>query len=394
MTTFLHLLAFLAPAFQDPKPAPVVPPVPAPAPAPAPAPQTTEQGKVRWTDKSAEIAFVDAKKESRLVMAFFGSELSYPCTRMMRETFSDDRVAAALEDVLCLKLDVDKDRGLAARHLVKEAPVVLWFNPDGTVRERIDGFQVRDVFLAQISRIKVDIGTINELRTKVAAKGDDLETRYDLHKRLKAVGDAAGAAEQRAAIEKQDPQGKSRGMHYFKYEKITGDIEDYWAKNNNTLDMKRVADLQAFVEVETEPWIIWDGWMRLSNTHNWLGSLAAKDGKLDEAADHRVKRRDFLARAWRGIPEEHDLLHNWCYTYAGIFWDERAELTPSDKSFYLILTGRMIQLYDEEALAHDLRARALFLSGKRAEAVEECKRAIELEPTNDMYKNRLKEVSA
>src|SRR5262245_8359472 len=358
MITFLHLVAFAVPALQEP---------PKPTPTPVPAPKPQEEAKPPWYDRPVEVAFVDAKAQSKLVMVFMTSELNFDCEKMLL-TFSNDEVVAALDGVLCVKNDMDKDRGLAARHTVKDAPAILWFNPDGSVRDRVDGYRDRSALLADISRIKLDIGTIDDLRRKVAAKGDDLDARYELHKRLKSIGDATGAAAQKAAIERADPQGKSRGMHYFKYEKIMADITEYWNTHGGTLDMKRVGDLQAFLEVETEPWILWDGWMSLANTHEWLGKLAANAGKLDEAAKERSIRRDFLARAWRGIPEETDLLHTWCFTYSGLLWEQREELSEADKSFFLRLTARTVQLFDGEAMAHDLRARALLVAGKKAEA--------------------------
>jgi len=365
-------------------------PSPAPRTAPSSARVAIPQSKVPWSEASLPAALAQAKAQSKLAMAFFYSQVSAASDRMSNDTFASDRVADALKDVLCVHVDYDKQRDIADRYAIKNPPVVVWFNSDGSARERVNGYQGADVFLSNFSRIKADIGTINELRRKTAAGGSDLDARYELYKKLKDVGDAHGAEDQKAAIQKLDPEGKSRGAHHFRYEQITKEIESYWDQTK-TLDMKKVADLQSFVEAETDPELVWDGWMRLSNTHEYLASQAQAQQKPEEAAQHRNLRRLYLSYAWRGVPEERDVLHDWIFVYGQILWEQKDELSQADKDFFLAVTLRAVQVFDNEALAHDLRARALYVAGNKNEAIAEVVKALAIEPSNALYLDRQKE---
>lgn len=348
------------------------------------------QQKLAWAETSLTGTLAQAKSQNKLAMAYFYSTVSAACDRMNNDTFGSDRVAERLKDVLCVRIDYDKQRDIADRYAVKNPPVVVWFNADGTARERMNGLQTADVFLSNVARIKADIGTINEVRKKIAANGSDLDARFELYRRLKDVGDAHGAEDQKAAIQKLDPDGKSRGSHRFRYEQITKEIESYWDQNR-ALDMKKVADLQSFVEAETDPEIVWDGWMRLSNTHEYLASQALAQGKADEAAQERSIRRQYLSYAWRGVPEERDVLHEWIFGYGQLLWEQKDELSQADKEFMVTVTARGAQVFDGEALAHDLHARALFISGMRNEAIAEVVKALAIEPGNTLYQERLKD---
>jgi tetratricopeptide (TPR) repeat protein len=355
-----------------------------------PPPPKVEEPKITWFEGGVNAAAARAHEQQKIVMMYFTSEASIGCEKMNRETFISDQAAQALKDTVCVRVNYDKQRDIADRYRVKDPPVVIWLNSDGSARDRVNGYQTLPVFLANVSRVRADIGTINESRHKIAANGNDLDARFDVYTRLKEVGDLKGADEQKVAITKLDPQGKSRGSHHFKYEAITTEIEQYWAQTQ-TLNMKRVGDLQAFVEVETDPELLWDGWMRLANTHEYLAGIAGKDGKLEEAAEHRATRRKFLNLAWRSIPQDNDTLHSWGYSFASLYWDQREELSAEDKDTLLKVTERLVRTFDLDGLAFDYRAQALYLAGQRKEAIEAARKAVELDPANAMFAAHLKE---
>lgn len=367
---FLFLATILSPA----------PPPPAPAQVAA---------SVAWHEKGLQSAFAEAKAQNRPLCVYFRSETSTACQRMERETFTDPRVVTLLATQVCARVDFDKQRDAADRYAVRDVPAVIWFRADGTPRDRVDRLQEPDVFLANAARIQADIGTIDELRRKIAAAPGDLEARFDLHRRLLSVGDLVGAEEQRAAIRNLDPQGSSRGSRHFRYGEITRAIEQHWAQTQ-TLDLAKVDELKAFVEAQTDPELVWDGWMRLSNTHQYWGQLASQAGDVAKAAEHRATRRKFLANAWPAFPQDADILMERGVFHANELWDQRAELSPDDKRLFLSITERLVQVLPREALVHDLHARACIASEKTAEALASAKRAVELDPRNGLYKDRLK----
>jgi tetratricopeptide (TPR) repeat protein len=378
MIQLLLAVATFLPALQTPVPAPTPPP-------------RADPDKVHWLEPGLDVALADAKARTKLVLAWFRMDGNEACSRMTLESFSNDQVADALKDVLCVRVDVGKQHDLADRYRVKDPPVVLWFNSDGSVRDRINGYETTDAFLANATRIQYDLGTINAVRRRVAAKADDLDARLELYTRLKESGDTPGSDEQKAAISKLDPQGVSRASHHLQYERITSEIEQYWAQTG-TLDMKRIDDLQTFVELEADPELVWDGWIRLANTHAYLAELSTTGGKFADAKEHRATRRRDLSLAWRAISADRDLVHAWGFSDAALFWDQRDELSPADKEFLLTLTGRLVQVFDAEPQAYDLRARALGIAGKLSDAIEAEKKALELEPANKTFQDRLKQL--
>jgi hypothetical protein len=323
-------------------------------------------------------------------MAFVGSTTIQASTLMEKEALQDDAVAEALKDVICVKIDFEKQHSVAVRFGAQDAPIFVWFNSDGTARDRIAGYKDARTFLSGVARIKLDLGTINELRKKVAAKGDDVDLRFQLYSRLREVGDIAGASEQKATIIKLDPQGTSRASHHFNYDRITGEIEQHWSQTG-TLAMHKIEELQTFVELESDPELLWDGWMRLANTHAYLANQSAGKGQFADAKDHRTTRRTFIARAWRGVPQEPEAFREWCISNSELFWNERDELTPADKEFAMTVTGKFVEMFDKDAVAHDLHARFYFYTGQRPLAIDEAQKAVELDPSKPEYQARLKQ---
>jgi hypothetical protein len=375
MIPFLFAVPLFFTSFQTQEP-----PLPPPKP---------EEAKMVWFDRGLKDAIAKASAEQKLVMLYFHDQRS-GSEKMNRESFAHEKIAAALHDMVCFKVDYDRQRTIADTYRVKEPPAIVWLNSDGSPRERVNDYEPMAVLLANISRVKADLGTINDSRRKIAANGNDLDARYDVYTRLKDLGDEKGASEQKAAIQKLDPEGKSRGARHFRYDSITSAIEQFWAQTH-TLDMSKVAELRAFVEVESDPDILWDGWMRLANTHQYLETQAAASGQLEAAAQHRSMRRQCVSFAYRGLKPDLDGLHEWGYFYADLFWDQRAELSPADKEFYLKLTERLAKTFDIDGLSHDHHARALFVAGKKKEALDEVQRAIELDASNSLFATHLKD---
>jgi tetratricopeptide (TPR) repeat protein len=369
----LFLAALLSPAI------PALPPVATQVVAPS----------VTWYEKGLQAAFADAKAQSRPLVVYFRSEVNATCQQMERETFADPRVVTLLAAQVCVRVDFDKQRDAADRYAVRDVPVVIWFRADGTPRDRIDGPQDAEVFLANSARIQADIGTIDELRRKIASAPGDLDARFELYRRLLSVGDVVGAEEQRAAIKNLDPQGTSRGSRQFRYKDITTAIEQHWAATGS-LDVAKIDELKTFVEAQSDPEIVWDGWMRLSNTHLYWAQLADKAGETAKAAENRSIRRKYLANAWPAFPQDKATMQSLGVFHAAELWDQRAELSPDDKALFLKITERLIQVLPGEALPYDLHARACIASDRREDALASAKKAVEIDPRNGLYQERLK----
>lgn len=349
------------------------------------------QEKIPWHSGNLDSALAEAKSKNVLLMTFFRAEKDEASDSWSRVLFSDDRVAAALANLVCARVDVQKENAVALRHGVKKPPALLWFNPDGTTRDRLDSVSSLDAFLGELARIRADIGTINDVRRKVAAQKDDVDLRLELHRRLKAVGDEDGSNEQKSAIARLDPEGTSRAARHFRYQDITSAIEEHWAKTRD-LSLPKIEELRIFVEMESDPELVWDGAMRLVNTYDYLANKATEAGKPDEAKKYRATRREFAARAWLVIPQVQDVLHRFCFQQADSFLKQQDELSADDKKFLERLTARMVTLFEDKGMAHDMRARALMLVGRREEALQAAKKAVEVDPANQQFQDRVKQI--
>jgi thiol-disulfide isomerase/thioredoxin len=344
---------------------------------PIPTPSKPDKGKIAWTEKGYEAALAEAKASGKPVFLDFYADWCQPCRRMAREVFSQDEVAQAAKAFLCVSLDYDKQREIAERWGIKQIPAMLFLNPDGTLRDRIDAFQEAPVFLANLVRIQNDIGTLNEFERKLAATPADLSLRFEFYKRLKAAGQTARADAQRTEIKKLDTANQSHAARTFQYEDIKKEIEGHWAQTR-TLNPQQIDKLRKFMEDETDPELIYDGWMSLANTYKFWNEEATKRGAAGEAASHRTQWRICLAKAWRGVPQDDETLNWWGYQYCGQLWDQKDELSADDKAFYLRLSDMMVRRFEREPLAHDYHGRALYLSGRVQEAMDRARAAIDL----------------
>ena len=344
---------------------------------PIPTPSKPDKGKIPWTDKSYEAALAEAKTSGKPVFLDFYADWCQPCRRMTKEVFSKDEVAQAASAFICVSLDYDKQREIAERWGIKQIPAMLFLNADGSLRDRIDAFQEAAVFHANLVRIQNDIGTLSEFERKVSAAPADLALRFEFYKRLKAAGQTVRADAQRAEIKKLDPTNISQAARTFQYEDIKKEIETYWAQTK-TLNPQQIEKLRKFMEDETDPELIYDGWMSLANTYKYWNEEATRRSAAGEAATHRTQWRICLARAWRGVPQDDETLNWWGYQYCAQLWDQKDELSADDKSFYLRLSEAMTRRFEREPLAHDYYGRALYLSGKIPEAMDRARMAIEL----------------
>jgi len=355
----------------------------------APPAGTRSEAKIAWSEQPLDAALADARAKGKRVLAWFATSYDSGSLRMKKEGFADARVAELLADTLCVLVSCDRQNPAADRWRVTAPPVLIWFNPDGTVRERIDGYLSTTDLQSNVARVAANIGTLDDLRAKIVANERDFDARWELHQRLEKIGDPAGAAEQKAAILRLDTERRSLGARRFRYQEITGAIERHWGETQQ-LDVAKIDELKAFVEVETDPWILWDGWMRLSNTHDYWAQLATQQGRPEEAREHRSKRRAYLARGWIGVPEDRERTDG--PTFVDLYWRQRDELSADDKAFLVRMAERMVRFGEREGRWHELLSRALEVAGRPDEARAAARRAVELEPTKPEFQQRVREL--
>lgn len=76
-------------------------------------------------------ALEQARLSKKLVVVDFFATWCGPCEMMHRTTFADEKVQQRMADFVPLKIDVDRDRDVAARYGVNNVPTTLVIEADG-----------------------------------------------------------------------------------------------------------------------------------------------------------------------------------------------------------------------------------------------------------------------
>ena len=82
--------------------------------------------------KDLQAAKSEAATANKPVLAYFTATWCPPCQAMQRETWPDPRVAAALTNVVPVKIDVDQHPDVARDFGVSAIPRLQLIHPDGT----------------------------------------------------------------------------------------------------------------------------------------------------------------------------------------------------------------------------------------------------------------------
>lgn len=99
---------------------------------------------------SLDQALEQAKAENKLVMADFYADWCGPCRWLDEKTWTEPSVQQWLrEKTIAIKINVDRESSLAARHRLEGIPALLFFQSDGREVGRIVGFRDGEAFLRE-----------------------------------------------------------------------------------------------------------------------------------------------------------------------------------------------------------------------------------------------------
>ena len=266
------------------------------------------------------------------------------------------RIASApVEEV---DFDAPANRAAVTRFGVTGLPTVVLLDGKGEEKDRIEGFEGREAFLAEVRAIEAGRDTLHLLRDQAERAPANLELKAKLGARLLALGREAEARKIYEAVLAADPANRSGEvprvlMHLGRYlVRVKADLPAATAHFESAL--KRFPDGK-------------DG----ERFAYWLGMARCQAGRKDEA----VAGIDAWARA-RGNPPAatllqadlrqtcgHDLARALDLARQGV-----AAKPKDDWGWYLVAV-----------LSHAL--------GRPAEVAPAMTRAMELDPTSAFYRN-------
>jgi len=341
-------------------------------------PLAGEHGDVAWFQGTPQAALARAKSEGKFVFIDFWTDWCTYCKKLDREAFVDPDVVAALESLVAINVDAESEQGaaLAKRFGVSSYPALILLNPQGVAEDNIGGYLAPDRFLAEIRRVQRGEGTVSALRATVNKNPGDLDTRYELALKLRSVGDSSAAEAQLSAIEKADPEAKSDAMKRLLTDRARTRLREVVAELMSNYEEHLELDptpMETFLKQTKVAAVRFEGWLTLGNMHGQIGELA--QGR----AAHR--------RAWGDCPDEHKA--SFGNQLAWNFYEYEDELSDDDKAFALRVALAAAEAAGDDADVLDTLACCYAMNGKREEAIATIKRAIELEPHDADWAERL-----
>lgn len=189
-----------------------------------------------------EQAQANAKKENKILLADFYADWCGPCRLMDRYTFTDPRVIKlANEGFVCVKVDIDRNRRLAAQFRITSIPTIIFFSSGGEMIERRGGMLTAAAFVQVMNRVLSETQRVRELEKKVQANPQDIEaalklsTAYVKHRRYEE------AARLLAIVEKtmSDQRVESNGTIESRRERM---LENYTAIGEGYLEQGKAEE--------------------------------------------------------------------------------------------------------------------------------------------------------
>ena len=107
----------------------------------------------------ASMSFGDAldraRTENRLVMVDVYTDWCGWCKKLDRETYGDVRVAAALKNVISIRVNAEKGgESVAAKYGVRGFPTVLFLSGSGDVVRKVEGYVDADEMLRIVASLR------------------------------------------------------------------------------------------------------------------------------------------------------------------------------------------------------------------------------------------------
>jgi len=359
--------------------------------------ESRAQESLDWFEGSFEDLLAKAKEEQRPIFLHFWAKWSRKSIELNR-VYQDPAVIAALDGWICYSIDSVLKPGrpseLARRFNAEKPPRLLFLDSEGNVIDHLlelsdERAPTADELVTEIERIKAGKGTIPALAEEVAAAPDDLMLRWRYAKKLRFVGDQDGFDEQVAEIRKRDPQEESLPLRWLRVEGWQAILTDYTRTITDARKGIAAAELAEFLADETHPRLLYEGW---SSVASYWSNQALHAKRSYEHDDARRYSAQFIAalRKTRDHVTEEDLKLTGAYTPA-LIYQFRDYVDDDAKELALTIAEQVTELMPKSSDALDSYACALYMNGRKAEAVETIRRARELDPSNWILQERLKE---
>ena len=120
-------------------------------------------GEIHWQEQpSYDDILKKAKSGDKYVLIDFYTVWCSPCKQMDKETYTDARVVAFLNDMIAVKYDSEKDAGIdvTKQYRVNFWPTTVLLGPDGNEVGRYVGYLDAGDFMQVMGDYRKGVGTI------------------------------------------------------------------------------------------------------------------------------------------------------------------------------------------------------------------------------------------
>lgn len=139
-----------------------------------------------FLDLTVDRALARAAEQHRVVLMDFYTTWCGPCKLLDRTTWKDEKVVALLkQEAVPLKINAEQEAALSRKYAIHAYPTVLLVRPDGSVLDRLVGYQNPAAFMVSFQDALKGFTTLDRARKAVAdaGKGDlnaEVNARQDL----------------------------------------------------------------------------------------------------------------------------------------------------------------------------------------------------------------------
>jgi len=119
-----------------------------------------------------------ARIERKPVMIDFYTLWCYYCKVLDAKTYTDPGVVAVCKDLVCLKINAERERALAREFRISAYPIIVFLSRDGMEIKRVYGYQPAAVLKRELEKILADTGRLDMLAERYRKNPGDEETGY------------------------------------------------------------------------------------------------------------------------------------------------------------------------------------------------------------------------
>lgn len=121
---------------------------------------------IQWAS-SFVTAMEEARAENRVVMVDFYTHWCGWCKVLDRKTYVDPKVVERASRLVNVKINAEADVATASKYEVQAYPTILFLNPDGSVRQALQGFRPPEQFVGILDQVTNVEGEMQSLAYRV-----------------------------------------------------------------------------------------------------------------------------------------------------------------------------------------------------------------------------------